>query len=193
MTMIQMGKLRAVALLAVASVGLMVGHSLTYLKLAPSHGMRTALLGITGHSYLDTILAFGPALALMAALYWMAAGFLTTRNRRPSLLGTAIALALIQTIGFAGQEVLERLIAGAPLHDLGSVLMLGVPLQLVVAALGAVLVAALHDAGRKLGALLNDPQPRASSPARPIVRTISFVGAVPDGGLRSRGPPVLSS
>lgn len=191
--MIQMGKLRAVALLAVASVGLMVGHSLTYLKLAPSHGVRTALLGITGHSYLDKILAFGPALALMAALYWMASGTLKTRCRRPSLIGTAVALALIQTIGFAGQEVLERLLSGAPLHDLGSVLLLGIPLQLIVAALGALLVSALHKAGRKLGALLHGPQARPATPARPVVRSISFVSAVPNGGLRLRGPPALSS
>lgn len=191
--MIQMGKLRVLALLAVASVGLMVGHSLTYLKLAPSHGVRTALLGITGHSYLDKVLAFGPALALMAALYWVAAGFLTSRYRRPSLTGTAVALALIQTIGFAGQEVLERLISGAPLHDLGSVMLLGVPLQLVVAALGAVLVRALHEAGLKLGTLLNDSQPQPSTPVQPVLRSISFVSAVPTGGLRSRGPPALSS
>jgi hypothetical protein len=191
--MVQMGKLRAVALLAVASVGLMVGHSLTYLKLAPSHGVRTALLGITGHSYLDNILAFVPALAFMAALYWMAAGALATRHRRPGLIGTALALALIQTIGFAGQEVLERLLIGAPLHDLGSVLLLGVPLQIIVAALGAVLVGALHKAGHKLGALLTGPRTQPSSPAPPVVRSISFLSAVPDGGLRSRGPPVLSS
>jgi hypothetical protein len=191
--MIPMGKIRAVALLAVASVGLMVGHSLTYLKLAPSHGVRTALLGITGHSYLDKILAFGPALTLMCALYWMAAGALKSRYRRPSLAGTAVALALIQTLGFAGQEVLERLLSGAPLHDLGSVLLLGIPLQLIVAALGALLVTALHKAGRKLGALLNGPQPQRSTPPRPVVRSITFLSAVPDGGLRSRGPPALSS
>ena len=193
--MIQMGKLRAVALLAVASVGLMVGHSLTYLKLAPSHGVRTALLGITGHSYLDKILAFGPALALMTALYWMASGALRTqtRFRQPSLIGTAVALALIQTIGFAGQEVLERLLSGAPLHDLGSVLLLGIPLQLIVAVLGALLVSALHKAGRKLGALLHGPQARPATPARPVVHSISFVSAVPNGALRSRGPPALSS
>lgn len=87
--MIPMGKIRAVALLSGASIGLMVGHSLTYLQLAPSHGVRTALLGITGHSYLDKILAFGPALALVSALYWMAAGALKSRYRRPSLAGTA--------------------------------------------------------------------------------------------------------
>jgi hypothetical protein len=191
--MIPMGKIRAVALLAVASIGLMAGHSLTYLKLAPSHGVRTALLGITGHSYLDKILAFAPALALMTALYWLAAGAMRSRCRRPSLAGTATALALIQTFGFAGQEVLERLLSGAPLHDLGSVLVLGIPLQLIVAALGALLVTALHKAGRKLGALLRGPQARRTTPARPLVRSTSFVSAVPDGGLRSRGPPVLSS
>jgi hypothetical protein len=191
--MIPMGKIRAVALLAVASIGLMAGHSLTYLKLAPSHGVRTALLGITGHSYLDKILAFAPALALMTALYWLAAGAMRSRCRRPSLAGTAAALALIQTLGFAGQEVLERLLSGAPLHDLGSVLVLGIPLQLIVAALGALLVTALHKAGRKLRALLSGPQARRTTPARPLVRSTSFVSAVPDGGLRSRGPPVLSS
>jgi hypothetical protein len=188
-----MGRIRAVALLAVASIGLMVGHSLTYLKLAPSHGVRTALLGITGHSYLDKILAFAPALALVCALYWMAAGALRSRYRRPSLAGTAAALALIQTLGFAGQEVLERLLSGAPLHDLGSVLLLGIPLQLIVAALGALLVTALHKAGRKLGALLSGPQARRATPARPPVRSITFLSAVPKGGLRSRGPPALSS
>lgn len=85
----------------------MVGHSLSYLKLAPLHVVRTALLGITGHSYLDKIFAFGPALALMTSLYWMATGALKSRHRRPSLAGTSAALALIQTLGFAGQEVLE--------------------------------------------------------------------------------------
>lgn len=193
MTMIPMGRLRAVALLAVASTGLMAGHSLTYLKLAPSHGVRTALLGITGHSYLDNLLAFGPAMALMSALYWLAAGAMKSRSRLPSLAGTAAALALIQTLGFAGQEVLERLLSGAPLHDLGSVLLLGIPLQLIVAALGALLVTALHKAGRKLGALLGGPQARRTSPERPLVRSITFLSAVPNGGLRSRGPPALSS
>lgn len=191
--MIEMGRIRALALLAVASVGLMVGHWLTYLNLAPSHGARSALLGITGHSYLDKILAFGPALALMASLYWIASGALRTRYRWPSLTGTAVALAMIQTIGFAGQEVLERLLSGAPLQDLGSVLPLGIPLQLFAAALGALLVNALHKAGRKLGALLNGPQARPSTPVRPVVRSISFVSAVPNGGLRSRGPPAPSS
>lgn len=193
MTMIPMGKIRAVALLAVASLGLMAGHSLTYLKLAPSHGVRTALLGITGHSYLDKILAFAPALALVSALYWVAAGALKSRFRRPSLAGTAVALALIQSLGFAGQEVLERLLSGAPLHDLGSVLLLGIPLQLIVAALGALLVTALHKAGRRLGALLNGPRERRTSPARPLVRSTPFLSAVLDGGLRSRGPPALPS
>ena len=192
--MIPVGKVRALALLAVASVGLMAGHSLTYLRLAPSHGIRTALLGITGHGYLDTALALVPALALMSILYWLAAGALESRYGRPTLAGTAGALALIQTIGFAGQEVLERLLSGAPLHDLGSVLLLGIPLQLIVAGLGALVVTALHRAGRKISNLLSGTGPsRRSTPAQPVVLTVAFTSAALDGGLRSRGPPALSS
>lgn len=192
--MIPVSRMRALALLAVASVGLVAGHSLTYLKLAPSHGTRTALLGVTGHSYLDNAVAFVPVLALMSALYWVAAGALKSRYGRPNLVGTALTLALIQTIGFSGQEILERLVAGAPLHDLGSVLLLGVPLQLIVAGLGAILVTALHRAGRKIGHLLGGSGPaRQSTPSQPMLRTVSFLSAVPTGGLRTRGPPALSS
>ena len=192
--MIPVGKVRALALLAAASVGLMAGHSLTYLRLAPSHGIRTALLGITGHGYLDNALALVPALILMSVLYWLAAGALESRHGRPTLAGTAGALALIQTIGFAGQEVMERLLSGAPLHDLGSVLLLGIPLQFIVAGLGALLVTALHRAGTKISSLLSGSGPaRRSTPAQPVVLTVAFTSATLDGGLRSRGPPVLSS
>ena len=192
--MIPIGRIRAAALLAVASVGLLAGHSFTYLKLAPSHGARTTLLGITGHGYLDKVLALVPALALMSALYWVAAGALKSRYGRPSLMGTALALALIQTLGFTGQEIVERLVAGAPLHDLGSVLLLGIPLQLIVAALGAVLVTALHRAGRKIAHLLGGSGPvRQSTPLQPLLRTVTFLSTVPTGGLRTRGPPALSS
>lgn len=55
--------------------------------------MRTALLGITGHSYLDKLLSFGPVPALMTALLWLATGALNNGRRRPGPAGTAIALA----------------------------------------------------------------------------------------------------
>ncbi len=189
-----MGKIRALALLAVASVGLMAGHSLTYLRLAPSASGRTALLQASGHTYLDKAMAFAPALALMCALYWLFAGFLKHRNGRPAPLGTAAALAAIQILGFGGQEVIERLLSGAPLHHIGSVLLLGVPLQLIVAGVAALLVTALHKAGEKLVSLLRGHGPaRVPSPVSPLVITVHFTSAVPAGGLGSRGPPALSS
>lgn len=192
--MIPVGRIRAFALLAVASVGLMAGHSLTYLQLAPSHGVRTALLGITGHSYLDKAFTFVPALALMSALYWLAAGALTSRYGRPNLMTTSLSLALIQILGFTGQEVLERLVAGAPLHDLGSVLLVGIPLQLIVAGLGAILVTALHRAGHRIGQLLGGSGPaRRRTPLQLLLRTVTFLSAVPTGALRTRGPPAVSS
>ena len=192
--MVPVGKIRALALLAMASVGLMAGHSLTYLRLTPSLDGRTAMLESSGHTYLDKAMAFAPALALMCALYWLTTGFIKSRHARPSPIGMAATLAVIQTIGFGGQEVIERLLAGAPLHHLGSVLLLGIPLQLIVAAVGALLVTALHKAGQKLGELLRGTGPvRRTSAPQPFVRSISFTSAVLAGGLRTRGPPALSS
>jgi hypothetical protein len=192
--MVPVGKIRVLALLAIASVGLMAGHSLTYLRLTPSLSGRAAMLESSGHSYFDKALAFAPALALMCALYWLATGFMRSRHGRPSPLGMASALAVIQTIGFGGQEVIERLMAGAPLHHLGTVLLLGIPLQLIVAAVGALLVTALHRAGEKLAELLWGTGPaRRSSAPHTFARSISFTSAVLAGDLRPRGPPVLSS
>lgn len=192
--MVPVGKIRAFALLAMASVGLMAGHSLTYLRLTPSLSGRAAMLESSGHTYFDKVMAFTPALALMCALYWLCAGILKSRHGRPSPIRMAATLAVIQTIGFGGQEVIERLLAGAPLHHLGSVLLLGIPLQLIVAAVAALFVTALHKAGEKLGELLRGTGPaRQSSPSQPLVRSISFTSAALAGGLRSRGPPVLSS
>lgn len=54
----------------------MAGHSLTYLRLAPSARGPTALLQASGHTYLDKAMALAPALALMCCLYWLIAGFL---------------------------------------------------------------------------------------------------------------------
>jgi hypothetical protein len=182
------------ALLAMASVGLMAGHSLTYLRLTPSLSGRNAMLASSGHTYLHKMMAFAPALALMCALYWLTAGFLKSRRGGPSPLRTAATLALIQTIGFGGQEVLERLLAGAPMHHLASVLLLGIPLQLIVASVGALLVTALHKAGEKLGELLRGTGPdRVTTVRLPLLRSVDFSSAVPAGGLRSRGPPALSS
>ncbi|HVL51161.1 MAG TPA: hypothetical protein VM754_06645 [Actinomycetota bacterium] len=189
-----LGKLRTLALLAIACAGLLGGHWLTYLRLAPSAGTRAALLEASGHGYLDRAMVLSGALALMAVLFWLADGALKRGPGRPSLAGTALVLAAVQVAGFTGQEVLERVLAGAPLADLSTVLLVGLPLQVMVAAAGAVLVTALHRAGHLIATTLSRSGPVAApSPKIPLDPSVHFTCAVPSGGLRSRGPPVLLS
>jgi hypothetical protein len=187
-------KTRLVALAAMASVGLLAGHSLTYLRLAPASSGPESLLEATGHGYLNQAALVSVALAAMSALFWFAGGILSSRVTRPGLARTAATLAVIQCSGFGIQEILERVIAGAPLSDLAVVLALGLPVQLLAAALGTLLVTALHKAGAAISRLLSRTGPHA--PARPayfFALELRFSSAVLPGGLRSRGPPALPS
>lgn len=192
--MIPLGKLRSLALLAVASAGLLGGHSLTYLGLAPEGSTRAGLLEASGHGYLDRAVVFTAALAMIAALFWLADGALRSRYARPAMGPTVLALALIQVLGFAGQEVLERLMVGASLGDLAAVMTLGIPLQLMVAGLGALLVTTLHRVGRRIAELLAGSGPAGIGSSIPrFFPTTHFRSAPVAGGLRTRGPPALSS
>jgi hypothetical protein len=177
-----------------ASLGLLAGHSLTYLRLAPVASGPEALLEATGHGYLNKAIVLSTALAVMSALFWLAGGILSSRFDRPALSRTAVALAIIQCVGFGVQETLERIVAGAPLRDLALVLALGLPVQLLAAAVAAILVTALHRAGRAIGGLLGRTWPDDAVPAiRPLVQSVHFSSAVLPGGLRSRAPPALPS
>lgn len=192
--MIPIGKIRLLALAGVASAGLLGGHSLTYLSLASSAGSQSAVLESSGHGYMDKATVLAAVLALMAFLFWIADGALKSRNRRPSLAGTAMVLGLVQVLGFVGQELLERLIAGAPMQDLGSILLVGLPLQLIVASVGAFVVTVLRKAGERIADFFSSTRPKSSG--TPAVRwniNVQFNSALLVGGLRSRGPPVSLS
>lgn len=186
-------KTRLVALAAMASVGLLAGHSLTYLRLTPASSGPESLLE-AGHGYLNQAALVSVALAAMSALFWFAGGIFSSRVVRPSLARTAATLAVIQCAGFGIQEILERVIAGAPLSDLAVVLALGLPVQLLTAALGTLLVTALHKAGAAISRLLSRTGPHAPArPAHSLALELRFSSAVLPGGLRSRGPPALPS
>lgn len=192
--MIPLGKIRTLALLAAASAGLLGGHSLTYLSLAPSLAARANLLEASGHGYLDRTVVFAAAMAIIAGLFWLADGALNTRRAAPALGRTFFALGLVQVMGFTAQEILERLLVGASLGDLGTVLLLGLPLQLVVAGFAALLVTALRRAGEAIAAFLGRSGPTDASSSVPgTTPTLHLTSTLLAGGLRSRGPPALSS
>lgn len=186
-------RLWSLVLFFTAAAGLVGGHLLNYVWLSPEPRARHAILAVTGHSYLPDGLVIGLVAALLAGIGTTILGALAP-GRRPSLRHAALCLAGLQTAGFLLLEVVERLLGGAPLSDLaGPVLVLGVPLQVVLALLGASVLVLIARTARVAMARLSrgprpvvvrrirQPLPPARSPARADVR----------GGLAIRAPPHL--
>jgi hypothetical protein len=189
--------LRAVVLFATALAGLVGGHLLGYLFAIPNAGARDTLLASTGHSYLSKALIVASAAAIVAGATASLLG--AARARTPgrgslSYRSVALHLAGLQLSGFLLLEVAERLLAGVQGPDLLSpVLIVGLPLQAVVAAAGAlvlVLVARTAEAVVRAFAAATFPaEVPSAAPSPPVERPL------PRTPLASpriiRGPPLL--
>ena len=182
---------RRAATLGVAVGGVLLGHRVTYLVLAPSAHARAALLDRTGHAYLG----LANDLALIAALTGLAALFVgqllaKARGYRGADHLTRRIVAF-QISAFVLMEVLERVTAGAPLGGLAPVLPLGIATQALVALLAAALIRLLLHTAERVAEALGRPAPPSTraivtfAPPRPV--------AVPVGRHLSaagvRGPP----
>ena len=189
--------LRAAVLFATALAGLVGGHLLGYLFAVPDAGARDALLARTGHSYLSKALIVASASAIVAGAAASVLGAARARRseRGPlSYRSVALHLAALQLSGFLLLEVGERVMAGAPGPDLLSpVLILGLPLQALVAAVGAlVLILVARAAEAVVRALAGvmfpaDASPEAPPPPieRPLPRTPLLSPRI------IRGPPLV--
>src|SRR5437899_9106605 len=189
-----------VALLGAAAwAGVVAGHSITYLLTIPQAGLRDAVLASTGHSYWYAAVA--AALVLASFSVGAAFGLGVRRGLRggaPADEATrvgpvAVRLAALQIGMYVAQEVLERLQAGVPLSELGRdhIMLVGIPVQILVALAISALLVGLRKAGEQTGAVLRAaPTPRPSRTAiRPPRRTGRPAGA--SVHLRGiRGPPV---
>ena len=188
---------RVARTLAVAVAGLFAGHVIVYRILAPGPLQRSVLAGGASHAYLPFALAIGLMLALVAGARTFRLGFRRatvrgTGQRRPGFAGTLILPAVAQAAAFIALEVLERVLAGAPMGTLlGPLLPVGVALQLVVGATGGLLLAGLDRAGEVTGRAVvarrrrSAPatEPRRRPPATPTPRHR------PWSALLIRGPP----
>ena len=190
--------LRRFPVFAVAAAGVLVGHWLTYALLLAQPARREAVLSATGHGYLRLasvtvlvliLLALGSA--VMCALD--AGSDPAGASRAGRIRRLFPRLWLLQGLTFAGVEVVERLIAGAPLGVLlGRVLLVGLLVQALAAAVGAALLHALHRAAASLARLVGSPgtasAPRIIPSLAPCLndpRSPLLAGAA---GLR--GPPL---
>jgi len=148
--------------------GLVLGHVLAYLIAVPDPHHRAFVLQRTGHEYLPAMAEAALVLALagMAAVVIraLAPGPRGGSERFSRLAGR---LALVQVLAFGGQEVVERIVAGAPLGHLASdhILVIGMAVQVVVALVGALFLRWLAGTSTKLAETisLRAPLPRAEA------------------------------
>ena len=187
-------RLRGLPTFGLAMAGLVLGHVLAYLIAVPDPQHRAFVLQRTGHEYLPAMAEAALVLALagMAAVVIRAVAPVP-RGGSERFWRLAGRLGLVQVLAFGGLEVVERVVAGAPLRHLASdhILVIGMAVQVVVALAGAAFLRWLVRTSSRLAetALPRPLLPRAGAVAapasaswRPGTSTFGSVGNV-------RAPP----
>jgi hypothetical protein len=190
---------RPAALGPLGAVGMVLGHWLSYLLAAPRATVRARLLAATGHGYW-LVAVRAAVVCAVAALAGVLIRAMAERLRgeAPGSGGpgaTAVALGAIQVGGYVAMEVVERLVARAPLSTLlvHDVLVLGVLIQIGLAGLLSLALWWLRRAADRLVTLA---LPDAVRPRR---RTLAIVSLPTDvvpvvrlvSGHATRAPPNL--
>jgi hypothetical protein len=167
-------RLRGFPVFGAAMAGLVLGHTISYLIAVPDPHQRQFVLQETGHGYMPAL----TQVALMAAVACIAALVARAFGRRgegtetfPALART---LAVVQVVAFVGQEVLERVVAHAPLHTLGHdhVLATGVAVQITVALLAARILVWITRASARLAAAITTGRPEVPRPGRVLIAMV---------------------
>jgi hypothetical protein len=180
-----------------AAGGVAVAHILAFLLAAPDPFRREQLLKATGHGAWPLLVTVAMG-ALVVALAGFAVGRLRHPRRvrqAPFYLGTARRLVIMQVVGFLLLEAGERLAAGKGLAGLSglpfeSVIAIGVFAQVLVALVGAMLLALLD---RVVGGLVLLFRQTARAPRRlvsggtPDIRVPRL--RIASGPANLRGPP----
>jgi hypothetical protein len=181
--------LHPAALLALGLGGVLAGHALVYRLLIPDAHTRAAELAATGHGYLSGADAIG-TVAIVAALAFVFLGGVL-RERAPSRALLVRRIAMFQVTAFVAMELIERLASGTVGHALAAVLLVGLPVQLVIALAIAAVAAWLARAGRAVTG-----SPREVVGARPALLPLDVPPRSPlragaAWAPRGRSPPSL--
>jgi hypothetical protein len=184
--------------LPAAAGGLVAGHFLTYVLVAPATAHRAALLRATGHAYFSKALAAAAALGAIAMGLSAARGWARRFASRPALgwRELATAMAAVQLAGFVALEILEREIVRTSVGGIGAVLPAGFAVEAAVAAVVATLlcltVRAAETIARAVSArTMRRPRGSISSPA-PRVRTVRPILELLSSTIAVRGPPAFA-
>jgi hypothetical protein len=177
------------SLLALGLGGVLAGHTLTYRLLVPDAHARVAELARTGHGYLSGANAVGASIAIAALAVVFLGGVLGS----PIGDGHGIARRLVafQVAAFCSMEILERVATGSGAHDLAPLLLVGLPVQILVAVAIGALVRLLVGAGR---AVMRSAREARRSPAA-LASIVSLTGSPSSAGRHhealGRAPPQL--
>ena len=129
------GSSRPSLVLALAFGGVLLGHTVAYRLLVPDAHTRTLELAASGHGYLSGANAVGLVGAIIALAALFLGGVMRTHDAVPRHL--AARLVAFQMAAFLAMEVLERLASGGGTQHLTSVLLIGLPVQALIAGLVA--------------------------------------------------------
>jgi hypothetical protein len=193
---------RRVPLTALAAVtGVVLGHGLAYMVTVPGADAREALLLHTGHNYWSIAMAMAVVFGLMAIIGTVirhakigarrAHHAATSWERYRS---SAIRLVALQSAVFVAQEILERVHAGVPVSGLfhGGFLLVGLAVQILVAAALAIVLSWLGRAAEAVGrALAPTPHLRIRRARLPWPAAAIPVRVAAHGPRNPRAPPVL--
>jgi hypothetical protein len=189
--------LRGLPIFATVVAGVLAGHQLTYLLIHPGADDLHASLERSGHDYLPLAgrLAIALALAGLLTLLWRALSHGPTGSSDPAGAPGRLAARLwaVQVAVFLTAEVLERLVAGAPIGDLATtgIVPAGLVALAATAAVGALLLRWLDRAVEAVIAAIR----RSTGPwnaARPLPPVLASVvpGSPLSGAAGVRGPPL---
>lgn len=184
---------------ALALSGVAAGHAVAYYLVAPGAGQRNALLAQTGHSYWNIAVTAAILLELigvfvLAVRHFQAGpeGAAVPRLGFPRLAGR---LAAMQVAAFSALEVAERVRSGVPVGEMfhNHLFPVGVAIQILVAAAGAVLLLGLTRAAQSIGSLFRRRPAAQQAAAAPRLTTALDIPvcSVHCEALRGRAPPTL--
>jgi hypothetical protein len=168
--------------LGLALGGLLLGHTLAYRLLLPDAHTRALELAASGHGYLSSANVVGLVAAVVALAALFLGGVLRSHDSQPRHL--AARLIGFQMAAFLAMEVLERIASGGGVQHLPAVLLIGLPVQALIAVLVAFVARLLLRIAAVIADLLDRTPTWATGP-------ITVVGdsAEPRRPDRTGSPP----
>jgi hypothetical protein len=155
-----------------AMAGLILGHTVSYLIVVPDPHQRQFVLQQTGHGYMPALTQVALMVLVAGVAALVARAFGHRGGQAETFPALARTLGVVQVVAFVGQEILERLVARAPIHTLGHdhVLATGIVMQLGLAIVAARILLWIARASTRLATAWT-VRPALPRPGRVLLAT----------------------